>query len=187
MADVHGRIRDFWDADSHTYDEAKSHAISDRLEAAAWRQALLEALPEVPAKVLDAGAGTGALSLLAAELGHQVTALDLSSGMLASTGQGEAGGRRVGRHSSSAHYQPPRTRRRDNAILWTLLTPFSLGGGIYCSSCSSKACGARANPTGRGYGDAVRGICVSATITTPPTLMRSSPCSLSPACPRRYL
>ena len=34
------------------------------------------------ATVLDAGAGTGALSLLAAELGYEVTALDLSEGML---------------------------------------------------------------------------------------------------------
>lgn len=82
MTDVHRRIREFWDADSHTYDEAKSHAISDPLEAAAWRQALREALPEPPARVLDAGAGTGALSLLAAELGHEVTALDVSEGML---------------------------------------------------------------------------------------------------------
>ncbi len=82
MADVHDTIRDFWDRDSHTYDHAKSHALSDPLEAAAWRQALREALPEPPARVLDVGAGTGALSLLAAELGHHVTALDLSEGML---------------------------------------------------------------------------------------------------------
>lgn len=83
MTDVHGRIREFWDADSHTYDSAKSHAISDPVEAAAWRQALREALPEPGANVLDVGAGTGALSLLAAELGYRVTALDLSPGMLA--------------------------------------------------------------------------------------------------------
>lgn len=82
MSDVHDTIRDWWDRDSHTYDEAKSHAVSDPLEAAAWRQALGEALPEPPARVLDVGAGTGALSLLAAELGHHVTALDLSEGML---------------------------------------------------------------------------------------------------------
>lgn len=82
MADVHDRIREFWDDDAHTYDAAKSHAISDPLEAAAWRQALRESLPEPGAKVLDVGAGTGALSLLAAELGYQVTALDLSPGML---------------------------------------------------------------------------------------------------------
>lgn len=80
--DTHDRIREFWDEDSHTYDAAPSHAISDRLEAAAWRQALREALPEPGASVLDVGAGTGALSLLAAELGYEVTALDLSPGML---------------------------------------------------------------------------------------------------------
>lgn len=94
MADVHDTIREWWDRDSHTYDEAKSHAISDPLEAAAWRQALREALPEPPARVLDVGAGTGALSLLAAELGHHVTALDLSEGMLA-VARGKAAERAV--------------------------------------------------------------------------------------------
>ena len=83
MADVHDRIREFWDRDSHTYDDSASHSISDPLEAAAWRAALRRALPDPGANVLDAGAGTGALSLLAAELGYVVTALDLSEGMLA--------------------------------------------------------------------------------------------------------
>lgn len=82
MTGVHDRIREFWDEDARTYDETKSHAISDPLEAAAWRQALLDSLPKPGAKVLDIGAGTGALSLLAAELGYEVTALDLSPGML---------------------------------------------------------------------------------------------------------
>ena len=76
------RIREFWDEDARTYDETKSHAISDPLEAAAWRQALRDSLPETGARVLDVGAGTGALSLLAAELGYVVTAVDLSQGML---------------------------------------------------------------------------------------------------------
>jgi SAM-dependent methyltransferase len=80
--EVHARIRDYWDRDSDTYDETRSHAISDPLEAAAWRQALADTLPEPGSKVLDVGAGTGALSLLAAELGYEVTALDLSPGML---------------------------------------------------------------------------------------------------------
>ena len=44
--DVHDRIREYWDEDAHTYDETRSHAISDTLEAAAWRQALADALPE---------------------------------------------------------------------------------------------------------------------------------------------
>lgn len=83
MTDVQDRIRDWWDADAEHYDRAPGHALSDRVEAAAWRAALREVLPEAPARVLDAGAGTGALSLLAAELGHRVTSLDLSTGMLA--------------------------------------------------------------------------------------------------------
>jgi SAM-dependent methyltransferase len=83
MPEVSDRIRAFWDADAATYDATPSHAISDPLESATWRQILREVLPEPPAHVLDAGAGTGALSLLAAELGYDVTALDLSSGMLA--------------------------------------------------------------------------------------------------------
>jgi SAM-dependent methyltransferase len=87
MTDMHERIREFWDDDAQTYDDAKSHAISDPIEAAAWRAALLEALPERGARVLDVGAGTGSLSLLAAELGFDVTALDLSTAMLAGAEQ----------------------------------------------------------------------------------------------------
>ena len=83
MSEISGRIRDFWNADAATYDATPSHAISDPVESAAWRQIVREVLPEPPAAVLDAGAGTGALSLLAAELGHDVTAFDLSPGMLA--------------------------------------------------------------------------------------------------------
>lgn len=83
MSGVPERIREFWDADAATYDATPSHAISDPVESAAWRQVLREALPEPPATVLDAGAGTGALSLLAADLGYDVTAFDLSPGMLA--------------------------------------------------------------------------------------------------------
>jgi SAM-dependent methyltransferase len=83
MADVHDQIRDFWDKDAATYDRSPSHAASDPVEAAAWRAAIRRALPDPPARVLDVGAGTGAMALLAAELGYRVTALDLSEGMLA--------------------------------------------------------------------------------------------------------
>ena len=82
MSDVHDRIREFWDRDSHTYDDSSSHSVSDPLEAAAWRAALRRTLPDPGASILDAGAGTGALSVLATELGYHVTALDMSEGML---------------------------------------------------------------------------------------------------------
>ncbi len=83
MSDVHDLIREWWDRDARTYDDSSSHSVSDPLEAAAWRAAISRLLPPAPARVLDVGAGTGAMSLLAAELGHRVTALDLSPEMLA--------------------------------------------------------------------------------------------------------
>ena len=79
---VHRRLREWWDADAATYDQAASHSAADHVEAAAWRQALLRHLPPPPARILDVGAGTGTMSLLAAQMGHRVTALDLSPGML---------------------------------------------------------------------------------------------------------
>jgi SAM-dependent methyltransferase len=128
MADVHGRIREFWDADADTYDYAKSHAISDPLEAAAWRQALRETLPEPGARVLDVGAGTGALSLLAAELGFEVTALDLSPGML---GQAERKAKERGlgermRFVVGSAAEPPAgpfEAVMERHVLWTLPDP----------------------------------------------------------------
>jgi SAM-dependent methyltransferase len=80
--DVHDRVRRWWDADAHVYDHAAGHALSDPIEAAAWRRVLERTLPLPPARVLDAGTGTGAIALLAAELGYEVTGIDLSDAML---------------------------------------------------------------------------------------------------------
>jgi SAM-dependent methyltransferase len=76
-------IRRFWDDDAATYDNAPGHHPTSPAVRAAWTAALEALLPPAPADVLDCGAGTGFLSLMAARLGHRVTALDLSPGMLA--------------------------------------------------------------------------------------------------------
>jgi 2-polyprenyl-3-methyl-5-hydroxy-6-metoxy-1,4-benzoquinol methylase len=80
--DLRDQIRDWWDDDALAYDATPGHSLSDPVEAAAWRAALALLLPPAPLRVLDVGAGTGSMSLLAAELGHEVTALDLSASML---------------------------------------------------------------------------------------------------------
>jgi SAM-dependent methyltransferase len=83
MADIPERLREYWDRDAETYDRSAVHALSDPVEAAAWRAVLRRNLPEPGGRVLDSGAGTGAITILLAELGYRVTALDLSEAMLA--------------------------------------------------------------------------------------------------------
>lgn len=75
-------IRQFWDLDAATYDRSASHHPSTALARAAWARTLERLLPPPPARVLDVGAGTGFLTLLAARLGHRLTSLDLSAPML---------------------------------------------------------------------------------------------------------
>jgi SAM-dependent methyltransferase len=79
---VSDEIRQFWDEDAAGYDNSPGHHPRRPHERAAWSAALRRLLPDPPARVLDAGAGTGFLSLLLAAQGYQVTAMDLSAGML---------------------------------------------------------------------------------------------------------
>jgi SAM-dependent methyltransferase len=75
-------IRNWWDDDAATYDNAPGHRPRTAAEWAAWTAAMARLLPPLPARVVDCGAGTGFLSLIAAGLGYQVTAIDLSAQML---------------------------------------------------------------------------------------------------------
>ena len=105
---VHRRLQEWWDADAEVYDRTASHSASDPVEAAAWRAALLRYLPPPPARVLDVGAGTGTMSLLAAQLGFEVTALDLSPQMLERAREkAEAQGALVRTVVAPAHDPPP--------------------------------------------------------------------------------
>src|SRR5271156_3144930 len=83
MPQIIGDIRTYWNEDAATYDLAAQHRPRSPFVMAAWTAALERLLPPPPGRVLDCGAGTGFLSLIAARLGHRVTALDLSPPMLA--------------------------------------------------------------------------------------------------------
>jgi SAM-dependent methyltransferase len=82
LIDLSDSVRQYWDAEATIYDHSPDHGVATPAERAAWTAALTRLLPPA-GSVLDVGAGTGFLSLLAARLGYRVTALDLSPGMLA--------------------------------------------------------------------------------------------------------
>ncbi|WP_329052849.1 class I SAM-dependent methyltransferase [Amycolatopsis sp. NBC_01488] len=71
-----------WDAEAATFDDEPDHGLKDPAVRAAWAELLLPLLPEAPAKVIDLGCGTGSLSVLLAEAGHDVCGIDLSHRML---------------------------------------------------------------------------------------------------------
>ncbi|MEU5082847.1 MULTISPECIES: class I SAM-dependent methyltransferase [Streptomyces] len=71
-----------WDALAAGFDDEPDHGLRDPEVRAAWADRLRAWLPGDPADLLDLGCGTGSLSLLAAEQGHRVTAVDRSPAMV---------------------------------------------------------------------------------------------------------
>jgi SAM-dependent methyltransferase len=118
-------IRTFWDADAATYDNSRGHSARSPAVLAAWTAALARLLPPAPSRILDAGAGTGFLSLIAARLDYEVTALDLSPGML---GALESAARNEGLHIEivvGSADEPPEgfDAVMERHLLWTLPDP----------------------------------------------------------------
>jgi ubiquinone/menaquinone biosynthesis C-methylase UbiE len=81
--DTQAKINALWDGASAEYDDHSGHGMQSAHQIAAWRTALRALLPRPPSRVLDVGCGTGVMSMLVAELGHNVVGIDLSEGMLA--------------------------------------------------------------------------------------------------------
>lgn len=75
-------ISDWWTRDSCYYDNYPEHGLTAQ-EEVFWKQFFIQELGSDPLKILDVGTGTGSLSLLLARIGHQVTGIDLSPGMIA--------------------------------------------------------------------------------------------------------
>jgi len=73
---VKEEIKEYWDL-------TKEHAFfKDDLEEEAWKRSLQEEFDTKKLRILDVGAGNGSLSLLFAEMGHDVVGIDISKEML---------------------------------------------------------------------------------------------------------
>src|ERR1035438_10202484 len=70
-SDLERRVREYWDLDAATSDHSPGHDPQTPVELAVWAATLRRLLPPPAARVLDAGAGTGFLSLLLAREGYR--------------------------------------------------------------------------------------------------------------------
>ena len=75
--------RQYWDDAAAAFDDQPDHGLRDPQVLAAWTGLLRAWLPPRKSALLDAGCGTGSLSLVMAQLGHTVTGVDLSPAMIA--------------------------------------------------------------------------------------------------------
>lgn len=81
--DLKDEIRDYWSKRSETFDLAFGHRIPPGPEFAAWQKPVRDFLGAEPLRVLELACGTGEVTRLIHDLGHDVTALDFSEAMLA--------------------------------------------------------------------------------------------------------
>jgi SAM-dependent methyltransferase len=77
------QLREYWDDLAAEYDSYPDHGLLDSDVRAAWKDLLRTWLPTRPSTVVDLACGTGTMSVLMAELGHRVRAVDLSGEMVA--------------------------------------------------------------------------------------------------------
>jgi ubiquinone/menaquinone biosynthesis C-methylase UbiE len=72
---------EFWDAQAATFDDEPDHGLRDPRVRDAWARLLLPLVPK-HARIADLGCGTGSLSVLLADAGHEVNGLDFSTRMV---------------------------------------------------------------------------------------------------------
>ena len=76
------RIADMWTDASDDYDRIVSRELHNSRDVDHWRHELDTRLGDEPRDVLDVGCGPGFFSIMLSRLGHRVTSLDASEGML---------------------------------------------------------------------------------------------------------
>jgi ubiquinone/menaquinone biosynthesis C-methylase UbiE len=118
-----------WDESSATYDQIVGLGLISPREWSAWTHLFRRLLdPERHKRILDVGTGTGFLALLLAELGHEVTAIDISEQMLAAAERKAAEAGLAITFLQGDAYEPELGGTTFDAVvsrhvLWTLLQP----------------------------------------------------------------
>ncbi|OPY50232.1 MAG: hypothetical protein A4E48_02014 [Methanosaeta sp. PtaU1.Bin060] len=121
-------IRSYWDQRSSTFDLSPGHVASCQREVDAWKAIFQKNIGKTGKKVLDVGAGTGFLSIMLAEMGHNVVGVDLSEEMI-KVAKKKIGDRglKVALRVADAENLPFDSGSFDavvnRAVLWTLPNP----------------------------------------------------------------
>lgn len=82
MDNIKQEIASVWNTSPETYDNQYAHGIKSKEEEKQWKIFLKSISKDSPSEILDVGTGTGFLAVFLAELGHNCTGIDLSSGMM---------------------------------------------------------------------------------------------------------
>jgi 2-polyprenyl-3-methyl-5-hydroxy-6-metoxy-1,4-benzoquinol methylase len=72
----------YWNSEAVSFDSQPDHGLHDPSVLAAWTRLLKTSLKPNKAAILDVGCGTGSLSIVLANLGYEVTGIDLSPEMI---------------------------------------------------------------------------------------------------------
>lgn len=121
-------IRDHWDEGSLRYNEFVTKGYSLMKERRSWQRLFAEVIGDKCLDVLDVGCGPGIVSMQLADLGHHVTALDFSEGMLEAARKNAAdNGLDIVFHQGDAEGLPFHDSSFDvlvsDYVLWTLPHP----------------------------------------------------------------
>lgn len=73
-------VKKYWDYGSKFYDTAPGNGGIE--ESQIWKELLSKTIGSSPKNILDVGSGTGIIAMYLTELGHSVTAVDFSEGMM---------------------------------------------------------------------------------------------------------
>ncbi len=128
MNSVIRAVEERWDVNAQRYDDRHRDNTTAE-ERQAWMEALAENIgPDKDSIVMDVGAGTGFITLMAAELGYWCKAVDISNGMLAvSRKHAQEKGLEIEYIKSNVEMIPCESGSVDvivnRHVMWTLLNP----------------------------------------------------------------